>query len=817
MKPVDYPEMKEVRYCKPVFSDFFGSLKKLEFDEVSKREIVVPSHVLPFLKNLEELNVHSCKLARVIFDLDESETETKGIVFRLKKLTLRNLSNLKCVWNKHSQGIVNFSNLQEVFVYECGNLVTLFPLALAKNLGNLKTLTIQVCFNLIAIVEEKEESIHGTTEKFELPSLSKLFLCKMPQLVCFYSGQHHLKCRMLERLHVACCHKVKLFKSRIHDSPLQHPMFLIEEVVPKLKELTLSEKDIVTYGKSRPKRMTKRPSQITYLRHIVANGGVFPDPTKIQAMVQWPTPQCVKGLRDFLGLTGFYRNGTLLRMSSSYHPQMDGQTEVMNRTIEQYLRAFVHHKPSLWFKFLPWVEYHYNTSIHSGSGLSPFEVMFGKQPPSIPHYIEGSSSNDGCDIVLSSREEILSLLRSNLLKAQARMKKNVDAKRRDLNLKVGSWVYIKLQPYRQISVSGNKYHKLSNRYYGPFKVMEKIGPVAYRLELPSHSKIHDVFHCSMLKPHEGSAPSLIDQIPPKWKGLSPDDTSWENWDELKSLFDLEDKVIVEGDDVILLDDGHSPQDLLHKLNFLEISFEDYDDKKDTFPFDFLHKSLQEITEKEEEDVNGEIVFGRLALLRICSLPRLSLEELHVHNSDEVQVIFGMNDSHTETKETVFHLRKLILKDLSNLKCILNKNPQESVSFPNLQILVVDGCGSLVTLFARNLVKFKTHEMQRYDKLVEIVGKEDAIERVDTEREKHDVDERCTSARRLLQRFSGIKEIFSSKKLQVHDGIPATLNALTLFELNQLESIGFEHPWVKPFSEKLQTLAVTSCPRLEKLG
>ncbi|WVZ24643.1 hypothetical protein V8G54_003187 [Vigna mungo] len=262
----------------------------------------------------------------------------------------------------------------------------------------------------------------------------------------------------------------------------------------------------------------------------------------------------------------FKFSGTLLRMSSSYHSQTDDQTEVMNRTIEQYLRAFVHHKPSFWFKFLPWVEYHYNTSIHSGSGLSPFEVMFGKQPPSIPHYIEGSSSNDGCNIVLSS----------------LRMKKNVDAKRRDLNLEVGSWVYVKLQPYRQISISGNKYHKLSKRYYGPFKVLEKIGHVAYRLELPSHSNIHDVFHCSMLNPHEGPTPSLIDQIPldvvdnnllisplaildfktvtiedsptcyalVQWKGLSSDDTSWEKWDELKSLFDLEDKVIVEGDNIV---------------------------------------------------------------------------------------------------------------------------------------------------------------------------------------------------------------------------------------------------------------------------
>ena len=76
-----------------------------------------------------------------------------------------------------------------------------------------------------------------------------------------------------------------------------------------------------------------------------------------------------------------------LRMSLAYHLQSDNQTEVMNRIIKQYLRAFVHHKPSTWGKFLPWVEWSYNTSRNTSNGTSPFEVTFGKKPPSIPQYI----------------------------------------------------------------------------------------------------------------------------------------------------------------------------------------------------------------------------------------------------------------------------------------------------------------------------------------------------------------------------------------------------------------------------------------------
>ncbi|MCI03046.1 Ty-3/Gypsy retrotransposon polyprotein, partial [Trifolium medium] len=257
--------------------------------------------------------------------------------------------------------------------------------------------------------------------------------------------------------------------------------------------------------------------------------------------------------------------------------------EVTNRTIEQYLRAFVHAKPNTWFRFLPWAEYHYNTSFHTSSGLSPFQVMFGKPPPSIPVYVLGSSSVDACDLLLSDRADILELLRKNLAKAQRIMKNNADAHRREVNYDVGTWVYVKLQPYRQTSLAGVKYNKLSKRYYGPFLIIGRVGKVAYKLELPSYSKIHNVFHCSVLKPHIGPIPTAVDELPTddvdnhplvsplailatkeevidgesqvqvlvQWKGLSPDDTSWEPWNQLKSVYNLEDKVGFDGEGIVM--------------------------------------------------------------------------------------------------------------------------------------------------------------------------------------------------------------------------------------------------------------------------
>lgn len=100
-------------------------------------------------------------------------------------------------------------------------------------------------------------------------------------------------------------------------------------------------------------------------------------------------PKSIVSDRDPIFISKFWSDlfkfsGTLLRMSSAYHPQTDGQTEVTNRTIEQYLRAFVHHKPSLWHRYLPWAEYHYNTSYHTAAGITPYQVVYGKPPPIIP-------------------------------------------------------------------------------------------------------------------------------------------------------------------------------------------------------------------------------------------------------------------------------------------------------------------------------------------------------------------------------------------------------------------------------------------------
>ena len=83
------------------------------------------------------------------------------------------------------------------------------------------------------------------------------------------------------------------------------------------------------------------------------------------------------------------------------------------------------------------------------------------------------------------------------------MKQVYDKKHTDKELTVGEWVYLRLQSYRKNSVEHRHNHKFSPRYFGPYCVLERIGAVAYCLELPLGSRVHPVFHISLLKKRVG--------------------------------------------------------------------------------------------------------------------------------------------------------------------------------------------------------------------------------------------------------------------------------------------------------------------------
>ena len=219
-------------------------------------------------------------------------------------------------------------------------------------------------------------------------------------------------------------------------------------------------------------------------------------------------PASIVSDRDPVFLSRFWKDlftyqGVQLLHSTAYHPQTDGQTEVVNRCLEQYLRCMTNKTPDQWSKWLPLAEWWYNTNYHSSLKTTPFEVLYGQIPPIHIPYFPKDSNVDAVDKQLTLREDMLKTIKSNLKLAQHRMVQLANKKRSERIFTVGDWVYLKLQPYRQQTVSRRASHKLAAKYYGPYQIMERIGVVAYRLSLPSSSAVHPVFHVSQLKQHVG--------------------------------------------------------------------------------------------------------------------------------------------------------------------------------------------------------------------------------------------------------------------------------------------------------------------------
>jgi hypothetical protein len=145
----------------------------------------------------------------------------------------------------------------------------------------------------------------------------------------------------------------------------------------------------------------------------------------------------------------FCLQGTKFNFSSAYHPQTDDQIEIVNRTLEMYLRCFTGYKPKDWVKWLPWVEFTYNTSWHSSTGRTPFEIVYGRPSPTLLSYIPVESVEQE----LLEQDTLLRQVQLRLGEAQNRMKQIYDKGHKDRVFQPGDMVYVHLHPYRQHSVA----------------------------------------------------------------------------------------------------------------------------------------------------------------------------------------------------------------------------------------------------------------------------------------------------------------------------------------------------------------------------
>lgn len=200
--------------------------------------------------------------------------------------------------------------------------------------------------------------------------------------------------------------------------------------------------------------------------------------------------------------------------------------------------------------------------------MTPFQALYGFAPPMVTEVVLPDCPDLSVQEQLRNRQVALQVIKDNLLKAQARIKQQADKRRSEREFELGDMVYLKIQPYRHTSLTTHKTVKLHSKFYGPYKIMERIGKTAYKLLLPEGCQLHNVFHVSKLKRHIGpqviSCPDLplVDEkgyikvaaaailqrrmIPRNnepvvqwlihWINLPPSEASWEDADFIRKVF-----------------------------------------------------------------------------------------------------------------------------------------------------------------------------------------------------------------------------------------------------------------------------------------
>nr|GEW83786.1 putative reverse transcriptase domain-containing protein [Tanacetum cinerariifolium] len=229
-------------------------------------------------------------------------------------------------------------------------------------------------------------------------------------------------------------------------------------------------------------------------------------PLRVQALMMTIHNDLPKSLQEALG--------TNLDMSTVYHPQTDGQSERTIQTLEDMLRACVIDFRSSWDRHLLLVEFSYNNSYHTSIKATPYEALYGRKCRSHVCWSEVRDSQlIGPELIRDMTEKIFQI-KNRLLATCSHQKSYADKRAKPLEFKVGDMVLLKVSPWKG-AVRFGKHGNLSPRYIGLFKILARVGPVAYTLELPEELKgIHSTFHVSNLKKclAEGDVVIPLDEI-----------------------------------------------------------------------------------------------------------------------------------------------------------------------------------------------------------------------------------------------------------------------------------------------------------------
>ncbi|SAM00104.1 hypothetical protein [Absidia glauca] len=197
------------------------------------------------------------------------------------------------------------------------------------------------------------------------------------------------------------------------------------------------------------------------------------------------------------------------KLSTSFHPQTDGQTERINSILEQYLRCYVNYQQSNWSDMLPIAQFAYNNSKHSSTNETPFHAVYGCHPRLSVSLPRSNKHTTPATDRLAKMNQVHLDMKDAILATQETHKKYYDQRTIPApSYKIGDQVWLSTKNLK----TQRPTKKLDHRRIGPFKITATIGTRAYRLELPPTMHIHPVFHTNLLTPYQ---PDPIEGRPPK--------------------------------------------------------------------------------------------------------------------------------------------------------------------------------------------------------------------------------------------------------------------------------------------------------------
>lgn len=210
----------------------------------------------------------------------------------------------------------------------------------------------------------------------------------------------------------------------------------------------------------------------------------------------------------------FKRAGTQLKMSTAAHPQTDGDSEVANRVMETYLRAYVSYRQDDWHTFLSLAEMATNAHIHAATGHSPNFIAYGRDLH-VPLVWETRPTREPLPVWLEERRVVWACVRDSLADVQhlVASRDDVENRRRLPPFGIGDKVLVDKEFLKSPEERLRPKEKLRAKFSGPYTVLEVIGRNAYRLQLPTANRAHPVLSADALKPYFASTPA--DGRPPE--------------------------------------------------------------------------------------------------------------------------------------------------------------------------------------------------------------------------------------------------------------------------------------------------------------